>query len=125
MKFFIQLTAFFIFSEFCSTASAARVPYRKRWDVTLQRLPPGEVLTKLDLDRPGLEAVKAAAGKGDQPRALAELLRYYRGKYPPSPVEHATTQQTLDTADRLCPLVTTNAVFIQYWLYQDWVAERS
>ena len=72
---------------FFVAASAAMVPYKKRWNVKLQSLPPGEVLTKLDLDRPGLESVKAAAEKGDQARALAELLRYYRDKFSPSPAE--------------------------------------
>jgi len=83
-------------------ASAEMVPYTKQWDVKLQSLPPSQVLTKLDLGRPGLEAVKTPAVKGDQPRALVELLRYYRDKYPPLPAGHTTTGPTLETPDRIC-----------------------
>ena len=96
------LAAAFLVTFFCVAAPGAMVPYTKQWNVKLQSLPPSQVLTKLDLDRPGLEAVKAAAAKGDQPRALAELLRYYRGKYPPSPIEHAATPTAVEAADRIC-----------------------
>lgn len=104
MKFFTQPTAFFLFLsiEFCATAFAEMVPYTKQWDVKLHSLLPSEVLTKLDIDRPGLESVKEAVGEGDPSHALAELLRYYRGKYPSSPVEHEVTQQTIEAADHLC-----------------------
>ncbi|MBI4582063.1 MAG: hypothetical protein HY718_20370, partial [Planctomycetes bacterium] len=71
MKFSITPTVFFLVIGFCAAASAEMVPYRKQWDVKLQGLPPSEVLTKLDLDRPGLERVKVAAGQGDRSRALA------------------------------------------------------
>ncbi|HSW44439.1 MAG TPA: alginate lyase family protein [Phycisphaerae bacterium] len=102
MKFFIKPTAFILVIELCATASAQMVPYTKQWNVKLKSLPPSQVLTKLDLDRPGLEAVKAAAGKGDRSRALAELLRYYRGKYPPPPAASSTSRQTYDAADGIC-----------------------
>ena len=102
MKFVTMHTAFLLIIEFSATAFAEMVPYTKQWDVKLQSLPPSEVLTRLDLDRPGLESVKEAAAKGNQSRALAELLRYYRGKYPPSPKEHGITKQTIEAADRLC-----------------------
>lgn len=49
-------------------------------------LKPFEVLDKLDLDGQvdgqGLKEVKAAADNGDRTGALAELLAYYREKYP-------------------------------------------
>jgi len=77
------------------------VPYTKQWHVKLHRLPPGEVLTKLDLDRPGLEVVKAAVADGDQPRALAELLRYYRATFP-LPARTGSTTATFEAADRIC-----------------------
>jgi len=41
-------------------------------------LKPGEVLNSLDLDRPGLEKVRAAAKSGDRSTALKELVLYYR-----------------------------------------------
>ncbi len=82
-------------------ATAEMVPYTKQWDVKLHRLPPSEVLSKLDLDRPGLEAVKAAAIKGDQARALAGLLRYYRAKYPATSKQD-TTPQMIEAAGRIC-----------------------
>jgi len=93
---------FFLVICSCVAASAETVPYTKQWNVKLQGLPPSEVLTKLDLNRPGLEAIKAATAKGDQPRALAELLRYYRGKYPPPPAEHGATRPTFEIADGIC-----------------------
>jgi heparan-sulfate lyase len=83
-------------------ASAQMVAYTKQWDVKLQHLPASQVLAKLDLDRPGLETVKAAAEKGDQPLALAELLRYYRGKYPPPTSKPQAAGGMLESADRIC-----------------------
>lgn len=88
----------------CIPAIAAppMVPYTKKWDVKLESLPPSQVLTRLDLDRPGLEPVKTAAATGDQKRALAELLRYYRAKYPPVPVETGASPRDFPAADRIC-----------------------
>ena len=102
MKSSLARTVFFLVIVFPAAASAEMVPYTKQWNVKLQSLPPSQVLTKLDLDRSGLEAVKAAAAKGDQPRALAELLRYYRGKYPPPPAGHGTARPMFESADRIC-----------------------
>jgi len=85
----------------CFTTPAEMVPYTKQWHVKLQRLPPSQVLTKLDLERPGLEAVKAAVARGDQSRALAELLRYYRAKFPP-PAKPRDTTPKFEAADRIC-----------------------
>mgnify|MGYP005845119355 CR=1 FL=1 len=99
----LLLSAVFLFcNTYGTAASSDMVPYTSRWDVKLQGLPPSEVLTKLDLDRPGLEAVKTAALAGDRTRALAELLRYYRGKYPAPAAERKATHAELTTADRIC-----------------------
>lgn len=51
------------------------------WEIELHSLPPQAVLDKLDLDRPGLEAVRAAMAQG-QDAALTALLDYYRRRYP-------------------------------------------
>jgi hypothetical protein len=75
MKFFNTAIGFFSVIVSCVVASAEMIPYTRQRDVKLQRLPPSQVLTKLDLDRPGLEAVKAAVAKGDQPRALADCKK--------------------------------------------------
>jgi heparan-sulfate lyase len=102
MKFSLT-TATFSLAMLTSVAAVAEmVPHTKQWHVKLQRLPPSEVLTKLDLDRPGLEAVKAAVAKGDQPRALAELLRYYRGMFPPPTTEVTNTPAKFEVADDIC-----------------------
>lgn len=39
-----------------------------------------DVLAAIDLDRPGLEAVRTAVQAGDEPAAIAALARYYRGR---------------------------------------------
>lgn len=51
-------------------------------DDELQSLKPEAVLGKLDLDLPGLAAVKAAAERGNRTAALTLLRDYYRAKYP-------------------------------------------
>ncbi len=84
-----------------SAGADEMVPYSQRWDVELKRLSPREVLDKLDLNHPGLERVKAAAEKGERDQALAELLAYYRAKFPP-PRKGTATKETLKTADDLC-----------------------
>ncbi len=65
-----------------STVSAEMIPYSKRWNVQLTSLRPEEILGKLDLSGPGLEAARAAAERGDRSAALAALLDHYRKKYP-------------------------------------------
>jgi hypothetical protein len=102
MKISIALSRFSLVVVCCVAASAEMVPYSRQWNVKLQSLPPNQVLARLDLDRPGLEAVKAAFVQGDQPRALAELLRYYRGKYPPPLAAQGTRPPTFKAADALC-----------------------
>lgn len=48
----------------------------------LRSLSPEDVLQKLDLSAPGLEAVRAKREAGDRIGALAALLAHYRHKYP-------------------------------------------
>lgn len=106
MKLFTTMRACFLAMGLCMPVSAEMVPYVKRWNVKLQSLQPSQVLSKIDLERPGLEAVKAAAGRDDQSRAMSELLRYFRDKHAqsaaPSAPERKVSQATIDTADRLC-----------------------
>jgi heparan-sulfate lyase len=47
----------------------------------LYSLTPEKILSKLDLDKPGLKKVKAAVEKGDRHAALAALLDHYRSLY--------------------------------------------
>ena len=49
---------------------------------SLKSLKPEDILTKLDLSKPRLEAAKAGAERGDRTAALAALLAYYRQQYP-------------------------------------------
>ncbi|MBN1346719.1 MAG: alginate lyase family protein [Phycisphaerae bacterium] len=83
-----------------SVAEAGTVPYHQQWDVKLASLDPEEVLSKLDLARPGLEAVKAAAGQGDRIKALGALLDYYRRKYPLPPKPKTLPTDAIQEADR-------------------------
>lgn len=53
-------------------------PYRGNAQMTGRPLRPEELFHVLDLERPGLEAVKAAVTKGDRVVAAAALLAYYR-----------------------------------------------
>ncbi|MGC9327801.1 MAG: alginate lyase family protein, partial [Candidatus Hinthialibacter sp.] len=53
-------------------------------DIELHSLPPQELFSKLDLNQNGLESVQNAVQQGRHSEALAELLAYYRIKYPPS-----------------------------------------
>jgi len=48
----------------------------------LVSLKPEEALSKLDLERPELSAVKAAFEQGNPTEALSALLAYYRATYP-------------------------------------------
>ncbi len=61
-------------------AGLALMPKRKDFEMAiLKSLKPEDILTVLDLNKPGLEKVKAAT---DRPGALAALLDHYRAKYP-------------------------------------------
>jgi len=48
----------------------------------LRSLDPQDILSKLDLSKPGLEQANQAKLSGDRAAALAELLKFYRDKYP-------------------------------------------
>lgn len=58
-------------------------PYRGNAKMTGRPLRPEELLSVLDLERPGLAAVKAAATRGDGAAASAALLAYYRTRREP------------------------------------------
>lgn len=64
-------------------------------DQELKSLPESEVLGKLDLGRPGMEAVKAAADAGDEGAAFDRLVDYYRDMFPRKPLE---TDRPVDTS---------------------------
>ena len=69
--------------------------------VMLHSLNPDSVLTVLDLDRPGLERVKAASVRGDRNGALSELLRYYRARFPLKDVPSGDSTKDFTTADNI------------------------
>jgi len=66
---------------FLTVLVASAAPLTARPD-DLHSLNPEQVFDKLDLTRPGLEAVRAKHEAGDRPGALQALLSYYRAKYP-------------------------------------------
>ena len=65
----------------------------------LHSLNPVEVLSKLDLDRWGLENVKAAANNGSQEAAFEALLEYYRSRFPQSAPPARPNEANLRVAD--------------------------
>ncbi len=88
-------------------------------DLTVEVRAPSEVqlLEAMDLGRPGLEAVRAAAGGGRGAEALAALAAYYRQRQGPAPAnpvaaasdaELARAEETLAHTYRLagCPPYT-------------------
>ncbi len=66
----------------------------------LRRTPPEEILSKLDLTGPGLEAAEQAKQSGDRLAALGALLDYYRGKHP-LPEAKSTDGQSFPEADQI------------------------
>ena len=64
----------------------------------LRSLSPDEILAKLDLNRPGLEAVRMKAAD-DPAGALEALLAYYRNKYPLPKASRAATRASFPVAD--------------------------
>ena len=88
------------FSSKAYTASTKKQPV-DRWSVQLVSLKPDHVLSKLDLNKPGLEKVKKAAEKNDQNAAFKELLKYYRAKYPLEP-KTDIEKDKIKTADDIC-----------------------
>ena len=65
-------------------------------DQPLASLCPDDVLSKLDLNHPGLEKVKAAAGAGETEQAFDELLAYYRRKFPFEPLDREVDTAVAD-----------------------------
>ncbi|HOZ49123.1 MAG TPA: alginate lyase family protein [Candidatus Hydrogenedentes bacterium] len=66
-------------------------------DGGLKSLKPGELFDKLDLTRPGIEAVKERVDAGQREEALAALLAHYRAACPRDPI---TGGGPFETADR-------------------------
>ncbi|MBL7042621.1 MAG: alginate lyase family protein [Pirellulaceae bacterium] len=64
---------------FCSAALSS---IRTNSAAELRSLDPQDILSKLDLSKPGLEQANQARLSGDRATTLAELLKFYRGKYP-------------------------------------------
>jgi heparan-sulfate lyase len=69
-------------------------PYRGNLVFQGRPLQPSELWRVLDLDRPGLEAIRAAVDKGDLTAAGTALLAYYRQRTAPGWM----TGQSLDSA---------------------------
>lgn len=67
-------------------------------DQELHSLPPDDVLGKLDLSLPGLEAVQAAADQGNADEAFELLLAYYRMKFPHEPIDGDVDTSEADDA---------------------------
>lgn len=67
----------------------------------MHSLDPAEVLDELDLDRPGLEAAKERADRGDRQGALSALLWYYRGRFPLPAAPAGQHPQELEVADNV------------------------
>lgn len=65
----------------------------------LQSLKPEEVLSKLDLDRPELAAVKAV--QDDRNKAFGALLAHYRAKYPLGEPSGRVSEATSRAADEV------------------------
>jgi len=72
-----------------------------RDDTRLRSLPPADVLSKLDLEAPGLQAVHSAVDRGDPGMALGELLAYYRRVYPLPEAPENTSTKSWRTADNV------------------------
>ncbi|MCE5249679.1 heparinase II/III family protein [bacterium] len=69
--------------------------------VKLRALKPEEILSKLDLTKPGLEAVKTAYEKGNRQAALTGLLTYYRNLYPLPDTLQGGREADLSKADQI------------------------
>lgn len=67
----------------------------------LASLSPDQILSKLDLDRPGLDAAERAKQAGDSRGALEALRNYYRQKHPLPAAGPKTRPADLAVADRI------------------------
>ena len=76
---------------------AAAEGHRER----LVSLNPAEILTRLDLSRPGLEKAKSAEQRGDRLGALQALLEHYRQRFPLPPKAAPMARGDLTRADQV------------------------
>src|SRR5439155_11128314 len=67
----------------------------------LRSLNPQQILTKLDLDRPGLDRVRQFDRAGEHDIALRELLTYYRAKHPRVRQARSIDPEDLRTAEQV------------------------
>jgi len=82
----------------CVALASANAPAAEQ---DLRSLSPDDVLEKLDLGMPGLEAVRAKAEAADRIGALEALLDYYRNKYPLPNATPKAAGGDFPVADRL------------------------
>jgi heparan-sulfate lyase len=100
----VALAALLILSSggvppFCTTGSTAMAASEASSE--LRSMKPEEILALLDLEQPGLAAVKAAAEQGKRSEALAALLTYYREKYPLRKPSGAANEANTKRADNI------------------------
>jgi len=96
----LTILSILCFNNKAYTASTKKQPLN-RWSVELVSLKPDQVLSKLDLNKEGLQTVKKAAEKNNQTAAFRELLKYYRAKYPFEPITDIDKSK-IKTADDIC-----------------------
>ena len=65
----------------------------------IKSLSPLVIISRLDIELPGLEKVKAAESRGARTAALAALLEYYRNVFPLEPIKGALSDKERKTAD--------------------------
>jgi heparan-sulfate lyase len=74
---------------------------RSSGETNLWSLDPAEILDKLDLSGPGLEAASLAAAVGNREDALRCLLEHYRKRFPLPDMPKNPGQEALEEADQL------------------------
>jgi len=84
-----------------ATNSASESQPDQNIENELYSLRPEEILTKMDLSRPGLEAAIQAKQANDRIGALKALLEYYRRKYPLPAAPERASQGVLARADQI------------------------
>ena len=81
--------------------AAALFSEQKGGVIELRSFDPAGILSVLNLDDPGLKAVRDRAAHNDRPGALAALLAYYRAKYPLPEKSARAGGPPLKTADEI------------------------